>query len=150
MTFAIIIPLMLGLVSIMQGILNKQMAQSVGLTHTAILTGIMTLVMAIIFYFAVKVAPQNFSEIFHIKRPLTYFKWWYWLPGTLGFLFVTGLPFAFGKFGAAKVTILLVAAQMITSVGWDILVEKIPLVAGKAIGLLLAFASVLVITLTRA
>lgn len=149
MTLAIIVPLMLGFVGIMQGILNKQMAQAVGLTHAAFLTAVMTLVLAIPFYLAVKMAPQYFSDVFHLKQPLSYFKWWYWLPGTLGLFIVTGLPFAFAKFGAAKVTILLVAAQMITSVSWDIFVEKIPLVASKLIGLVLAFASVLVITLTR-
>jgi transporter family-2 protein len=150
MTLAIIVPLMLGFIGIMQGILNKQMAQAIGLTHAAFITAVMTLVVAIPFYISVKLSPNSFSEIFHIKQPFTYFKWWYWLPGTLGLFIVTGLPFAFAKFGAAKVTILLVAAQMITSVGWDVLVEKIPLVAGKVVGLILAFASVLVITLTRA
>lgn len=149
MTLAIIVPLLLGFVGIMQGILNKQMAQAVGLTHAAFLTAVMTLVLAIPFYLAVKMAPQYFSDVFHLKQPLSYFKWWYWLPGTLGLFIVTGLPFAFAKFGAAKVTILLVAAQMITSVSWDIFIEKIPLVASKIIGLVLAFASVLVITLTR-
>lgn len=149
MSFAIIIPFALGIIGIMQGFLNKQMSLTIGVAHATLLTCIMTVLISAPFYFLVKYYPQYFPDFFHVKEGLSFFKNWYWIPGTLGFFIVAGLPFAFAKYGAVKVTILLIAAQMMASVGWDVFVEKIPVVTQKILGMVLAFGSVLLITLAK-
>jgi transporter family-2 protein len=149
MSFAIIIPFALGIVGILQGFLNKQMSMSIGVAHATLITCVITVMISAPFYFVVKYYPQYFPDFFHVKQNLTFFKGWYWIPGTFGFFIVAGLPFAFAKFGAVKVTVLLIAAQMMASVAWDVLIEKIPVVTQKVIGMILAFASVLLITLAK-
>ena len=59
------------------------------------------------------------------------------------------MPFAFAKLGAVKVTIILIAAQMATSVIWDYFIEGITLNALKIAGVICALVSVTLITLAK-
>ena len=59
------------------------------------------------------------------------------------------MPFAFAKLGAVKVTVLLIAAQMATSVVWDFFVEGIALNTLKIAGVICALVSVALITLAK-
>jgi transporter family-2 protein len=62
---------------------------------------------------------------------------------------VAGMPFAFYKLGAVKVTVLLIAAQMVTSVIWDYIIDGIGLNLYKVIGIIFAILSVTMITLAK-
>ena len=66
----------------------------------------------------------NISSIFKAETNQIDFKWWYIIPGCIGWFFVMFLPYSIYKGGAAKVFIILVAVQIVASIGWDALIEK--------------------------
>ena len=142
---AIIVPLVVGCIGILQGALNRVMTNDIGLTWTALLGNFITLLVCIGFYFFVKYNPDMFPEFFRLKT--FQFKWWYVIPVIFGLLFVIGLPLGIYEIGAVKTTVGLIAAQMVTSVFWDIFIENIPLTMPKGIGILMAIGSVILITL---
>ncbi len=142
---AIIVPLFIGCIGILQGALNRLMTNDIGLTWMALLGNVVTLLVCIGFYFFVKANPEMFPDFVRLKE--FQFKWWYVIPGIFGFLFVVGLPLGIYEIGAVKTTVGLIAAQMVTSVLWDVFIEHIPLTMTKGFGILMAIGSVILITL---
>ena len=149
MNWIMLIPLIIGCMTIMQGGFNRNVSQLIGVTQAALVSNIVTVLICLIFYYVVKFAPQLFPTFFQIKAPITTYKWWFIFPAIFGFCIVAGIPMAFAKLGAVKVTVLLIAAQMITSVIWDIVVEGISLNALKIAGIISALISVTLITLAK-
>lgn len=149
MNAALLIPLILGTVGILQAGLNRNMSNDLGLTTTALFGNFVTLLASTILLILIKTTPDSFPPFFQLKSSLANFKWWYIVPGIFGFLFVIGLPWGIYKIGAVKVTVGLIAAQMIAGVLWDIYVEKIPVNTMKILGILTAGLSVTLITLAK-
>ncbi len=143
------IPLTLGAIGVFQAALNKQMSSSVGVAAMTLIGSFVTLVFASLLYFVVKAAPGYFPDFFHLKEPLSHFKWWYLVPGLFGMMFVAGLPFGFYKMGAANFITGLIASQMVAGVLWDLTVDNIPLTKVKLLGMALALASVLVLNWSK-
>lgn len=138
------LPLLLGFLGILQGALNKTMSSTIGLTWMVLVGNAITLAVCICFFLVVKTYPTYFPDFVKIKT--LSFKWWYIVPGIFGFIFVAGMPLAFYKVGAVKTTVGLIAAQMVTSVLWDIFVDGINVSFNKGLGIAFAFASVIMIT----
>ena len=149
MNWSILLPLGLGAVGILQGAINRQVANNVGVTHATLISNFVTLLISIAFYYMVKLSADNYPEYFQLKLPLTTYKWWYIIPPIFGFLIVTGMPLAIYKLGAVKVTVGLIAAQMVTSVMWDFFVDGIGLNMMKVAGIIFSFLSVALITLSK-
>lgn len=149
MNWTILLPLLIGSFGILQGALNRQIATTIGVTQAALLTNIGSVIISIFFYFFVKSFSSLFPEFYQLKAPITTYKWWYVFPAILGFLIIAGIPFAIAKLGAVKVTVGLIAAQMVTSIVWDIIVEDISLNLMKVIGIFFAFLSVTFITISK-
>jgi transporter family-2 protein len=149
MNWSMLIPLLIGCVSILQGTLNRQVATHIGVAQATLITNAVTFMICIGFYFVVKSMPHLVPEFFQVKAPITTYKWWFILPPIFGFCIIAGMPFAFAKLGAVKVTVLLVAAQMATSVVWDIYVEDIGINLMKFAGIIFAIISVIFITLAK-
>jgi transporter family-2 protein len=145
MIWAIAIPLFIGSLGILQGAVNKQIAQSIGLTQAVLLTNFIALALCVILFILARKTNLITLDILQVNQSFT-FKWWYVFPGIMGFLIIAGVPYAIGKFGALTVTIGLVAAQMGTSVLWDIFVEKIPLNSIKVIGVFLGMLSTFLVS----
>ena len=144
-----LLPVIIGASTILQGSLNRQIASTVGVFQATLVTNtVTTLFCAVAFYF-VQTYPAAFPDFFKSSAPLSTFKWWYLIPSIFGFLIINGMPFAFSKLGAVKVTILLVAAQMITSLLWDYYVDHLTLNLYKVCGLFFAFLSVVFISLAK-
>ena len=146
MSVAVILTLFLGAVGIFQGGLNRQMASHMGVVQAVFLGNLITTSIAFAIFMWARHNPSFFPVFFQIKSPLLALKWWYVFPGIFGFCVVAGLPFVIYKIGAVKVTILLIVAQMIASIFWDLTVEKIPLTFLKVLGLFLAGLSVLLVS----
>ncbi len=146
---SLLIPLCLGMIGILQGGLNRQIANSIGVAQATLISNFVTVLICISFYLIVKTWPAFFPEFFKVKAPLTTYQWWYIFPAIFGFMIVAGLPYAISEIGAIKVTILLIVAQMMTSVLWDIFVEKIPMTTMKTLGMIAAMVSVALITLSK-
>ena len=149
MNWSMLIPIVIGCVGILQGTINRQVANHIGVAQATLLSNVLTVVICIGFYFLVKTTPSLVPDFFQIKAPITTFKWWFIFPPIFGFCIVAGMPFAFAKLGAVKVSVLLIAAQMATSVVWDIFVEDIGINLMKLAGIIFAFISVVFVTLAK-
>lgn len=149
MNWSMLIPLLIGCVGILQGTMNRQVATHIGVAQATLITNAVTVLICIGFYLLVKNVPGIFPEFFQIKAPLTTYKWWFIFPPIFGFCIIAGMPFAFAKLGAVKVTVILIAAQMATSVVWDIFVEDIGLNLMKFAGIIFALVSVIFVTLAK-
>lgn len=147
--WTILLPLFLGCIGILQGTLNSQISNTIGVTQASLITNIGTVIICLSFYFVVRAYSHLVPEFFQIKAPITTYKWWFLFPPLFGFLIIAGMPYAIMKLGAVKVTVGLIAAQMITSVVWDMMVEGISLNIMKFIGIIFAFLSVTFITLSK-
>ena len=139
-----ILPFILGAVAVLQGALNRVVAQSWGLTPTIVLNNFVIITMGFLFYISVKFYPQFFPDNFRDKAGFTSFSWYYLLPGLCGLALVAGIPFAIGQIGAANVFIGIVCAQMITSLIWDQLKEGIALSWPRLLGAILTIVGVFV------
>ena len=149
MNWSMLIPLVIGCVGILQGTINRQVANHIGVAQATLISNVFTLLICIVFYFLVITTPSLVPDFFQIKAPITTFKWWFIFPPIFGFCIVAGMPFAFAKLGAVKVSVLLIAAQMVTSVVWDIYVEDIGINLMKFAGIIFALISVVFITLAK-
>ena len=149
MNWSMLIPIVIGCVGILQGTINRQVANHIGVAQATLLSNVLTVIICIGFYFLVKTTPSLVPDFFQIKAPITTFKWWFIFPPIFGFCIVAGMPFAFAKLGAVKVSVLLIAAQMATSVVWDIFVEDIGINLMKLAGILFALISVVLVTLAK-
>ncbi len=149
MSATIIIPLFLGCIGILQGAINRQVSMQIGLAQASLITNLATVVMCTVFYFIVKKNPLFFPAFFQVKADFITYKWWFIFPPIFGFLIVSGMPYAISEIGAVKVTVGLIAAQMITSVAWDYFVDNITLNPLKIGGIIFALLSVTLITLAK-
>ncbi len=149
MNFELIIPIFLGTIGILQGTINKEVAEYVGVAHATLITNLVTVVMCTIFYFLVKNYENAFPSEFHIKSEFLTYRWWFIFPAIFGFLIVAGMPFAISKLGAVKVTVGLIAAQMLTSVFWDYFIEDLSLNIYKVFGIIFALLSMVMISLSK-
>lgn len=149
MNWSMLIPLLIGCAGILQGTLNRQVATHIGVAQATLITNAVTVLICICFYFLVKSSPALVPEFFQVKAPITTYKWWFIFPPIFGFCIIAGMPFAFAKLGAVKVTVLLIAAQMATSVVWDIFVEGIGINLMKLAGIIFALISVVFVTLAK-
>ena len=146
---SLLVPFTLGVIGILQGGLNRQISNSIGVAQATLISNVVTVLICIGFYFLVKSFPQLMPEFFRVKAPITTYQWWYIFPAIFGFMIVAGLPYAIAEIGAVRVIILLVAAQMLTGVAWDFWVENIHLTPQKFLGMIAAMISVLLITLDK-
>lgn len=147
--WTILLPIILGCVGILQGAFNGQISNTIGVAQATLITNIGTVIICIAFYYWVRSYAHLFPDFFQIKAPITTYKWWYIIPPIFGFIIVAGMPLAIAKLGAVKVTVGLIAAQMITSVLWDLLVAGISLNVMKMAGIVFAFLSVAFITAAK-
>lgn len=137
-----LLPIIIGMVGILQGALNKEMSLEIGVGQTVLVGMTLTFIFGVLFYLVVKFFPGLFNPIYHLKAPLTTWRWWFIIPGLLGLIIVGLFPEAIYELGAVKTTILIVAAQVIFSVCWDLFVEKLPVTTFKWLGMAFAFLSV--------
>jgi len=150
MNWTIVLPLLIGCFGILQGTMNRVIATHIGVAQASLITNIGSTIICLFFYLFAKSYSNLLPELYHIKAPLTNYKWWFIFPPMLGFAIIAGIPYSIAKLGAVKVTVGLIAAQMITSVLWDLLVEGVTINMMKFIGIVFAFLSVTFITLSKA
>ncbi len=146
---SMLIPFSIGAFGLLQGALNRQVATYVGVTHATLITNLGTVLLCIAFYFTVKAFPMLLPPMFQLRAPLTAYKWWYVFPPLFGFFVISTIPYAIANFGAVKVTVGLIAAQMIVSVLWDLFVEGIGLNSFKLVGITFAILSVIFTSIAK-
>lgn len=142
-----ILPLILGMMAVLQGAINREVSKSWGLPYTAFFSNLTTIVLCIVFIIWAK--HWGSKAAFLTGSSNIQFKWWFLLPGLFGFSIVAGLPWAIHKFGALKVTAFFVCAQMITSIIWDLTMLKIPITTTRLLAALFGFLSVALLAVSK-
>ncbi|MBX3251092.1 MAG: DMT family transporter [Myxococcales bacterium] len=125
---AALVAFLLGCVAVVQAGLNRRIAGTAGLATAVLYNGFVVLAFCGLFYAAARrglvgSVPEGVS-----------FRWWWLVPGVLGFSLITGLPWAIARIGSLQVFVAAVAAQMVASLAWDAWVEGIPFNALRAAG----------------
>ncbi len=138
-----IIPLILGAFSILQAGINKQISYKLGFLHTTFIGNTLTFLICLAIFVVGRMWGSEAPSYLRSKESLFHFEWWYLFPAFCGFSLVFLLPLAFQKIGAVKVTIGMIAAQMITSALWDYYVDHLPFNWGKILGITFAILSVI-------
>src|SRR4051794_11523469 len=114
----LILPLALGVSVVLQGTINRQMALEYGLGSTVLLNAVVFFILSLGFYLSAKYTPAVVPEFWRMREPTNGFSWSYLLPGVFGFIIVTGLPWAIQNLGPSTTIILLIASQILLSVGF--------------------------------
>lgn len=143
MFWTYLIPIAVGVAGILQGGFNRNMSNDLGLAKGLLVGNVLVLAYSLLLFFGASKFPNLVPEIFHNKGSLSSsLRWWYIIPSICGFIIIAGIPMGIVKIGAVKVTVLIVVAQMITSIIWDITVEKLPINTMKTLGLLFSLIAV--------
>lgn len=133
-----LLPALLGVASVLQAVLNRRIAVSWGLAAAALLNSAVLLAAAVGVFVWSRKMPAAFPAGFAAPAVLGSGSWWFLVPGVLGLSLVMGLPYAVGRLGAGAVFIMLIGAQIVTSLLWDFAVEGRPLAGMRIAGAVLA------------
>lgn len=143
---AFLFSLLVGVAIVLQGVFNRNISQSWGLTPTIMLTGVVTFVASVVLYCIVRFYSGAFPQFFHAKGSYP-FQIHMIIPGLLGLLIIVGVPFAISRMGALNVFVILVCAQMITSLLWDYFAEGIAFSWPRVLAASLTVAAVFLLKL---
>ena len=141
------LPLLLGFITVGQGVFNRLVGERWGLSAAVVFNACVLLCASSTILLMVRAQPQWFPSYFTPVPSLQTFRWWFLLPGLLGCLFITGIPWAISRLGAAQVFVLVVAGQMAASLGYDALFEGRPVTLARLGGAALAVCGALLLTL---
>jgi transporter family-2 protein len=141
MSTALLVPLVLGIMAVLQVTLNGRVAAHWGLAPAAVLNTIISLSLAIGFA-AWCTFRGPVSGLYRVHFDASMIRWWWLLPGCFGFSLVAGMPWAVEKLGALATFVALIGAQMIGSMLWDGWVEGTALTVPRVLGAAFAVAGV--------
>ncbi|MCY1020278.1 DMT family transporter [Pyxidicoccus sp. MSG2] len=138
-----LVPLLCGLAVVAQAGLNRRFAGQWGLLSAVLMNMVVATVATFAVYVVARSVPGFWPEAAApggSGRFFDGFTVWHLLPGLCGVLIVVGMPWAMGRLGAVQSALLLMAAQLLTSLVWDAMVEGRPATLARVVGSALAFA----------
>jgi len=134
MTLRLLVPIALGICSVLQAGLNKKAALKFDLSSAAFMnSAVLFVISALLFFATAKKSELVASGAVEI---------WNFLPGLLGICLVAGIPWAISKWGTTPVFVGLMASQVISSLVWDLAIEKRLIGSAQISGALLSVVSV--------
>lgn len=141
MLFAYLLTVYLGFAAVLQGGVNRKIAEFWGYPGATLLNSFVILTLsALVFVVARAVEPP---EMLRDRGAFTGFAWWYLIPGFFGFSLIFLVPVAIEKLGALNLFVALIASQLLGGAVWDYFMEGIPVTKARIAGALLAFAGAL-------
>lgn len=144
----LLLPLVIGAFSVLQNVLNRRIAPSLGLDWALVVNGLVVFACASLLFAGVRfLDPETLPPIFRPvagSRPLAAYDV---VPGALGFLIIAGMPWAIERLGATRVFVGVIAAQLVVSLLWDYYVEDIRVSLFRVAGGALALAGTALATL---
>lgn len=144
------VPFLLGGALVIQSALNKTMAESKGLSMACVINGSWVVLFSLILLLLSYFYPQFFSDIILFNKNNNWiFKWWYVIPGLIGFCVIVMLPLGIMKIGALPVFLGVIAGQIVISLLYDFYFEKIPVNTIRVAGALLTFMGAILVIWKR-
>ena len=139
---ATLVSLVIGMLAVLQGGLNRQMAAKWGLA-TAILINCAILIFlagALWFFFNRWFHPQ-----WSLPRTQAFeWQWWYAVPALCGLSLILGIPWSIPQIGALRVFLCIVVGPMALSLIWDTYIEAIPLDPKRIVGAVFAIVGLVI------
>lgn len=135
----IFLPFVLGALAVLQPILNRMMLDERGVAFAAWLNSLVLLTAASFVLGLVYFFNEHFPDYFRLRTDGP-FRWWFILPGLMGFAVVFNLPIAIRALGAFPSIIALLLGQLVTSFLYDSLAQNQPITGARILGLILALA----------
>ncbi len=147
MALAIVFSIMAGTFGVWQAGMNKVVADSLGFTASLLFNGVFFLVFNFIFFVYVYMKPDVLPSEFSIHWAFSDFKWWWIVPGFMGFALVMGLAVSIGRIGAVQTIAVSIAAQVFASIAWDAYSGDFELNQWRVAGALVTLLGAVVATL---
>lgn len=136
-----LVPLLCGLAVVAQAGLNRRVAGQWGLLSAVLMNMVVATVATFGVYAVARSVPGLWPEAAPAQgRLFDGFTPWHLVPGLCGVVIVLGMPWAIGRLGAVQSVLLLMAAQLLTSLVWDAMVEGRPPTLARVVGSAVAFA----------
>jgi len=133
----LLIPFALGVSVVIQATLNRTMGLQYGLAAAVTLNAVVFFVLSLGFYAIAKYTPTIVPEFWRIRPSSEAFSWTYLIPGLCGFFLVIGLPWAIQNLGPSTSFLLLIASQIMMSLGLEFFQQGWTLSGPKLVGALL-------------
>lgn len=140
-----VVPFLVGIATIFQSGINKNMMAKYSLAFVILINGVVLSLFAIAGLLVYQTQTRT-NNLALLKQD---WQWHYLLPGFFGFCVVMGIPLAMGKIGATKTFVLLVVAQTLGAVLWDLYVDNIKLDRVQIAGAVVALVGVALINFKR-
>ncbi|MFP2962350.1 DMT family transporter [Myxococcus sp. 1LA] len=139
MRFISLVPMLCGLAVVAQAGLNRRFAGQWGLMSAVLVNMVVATVATFGVYLAVRMVPGLWPEAAAGQGRFGGLTPWHLIPGLCGVIIVLGMPWAMSRLGAVQSALLLMAAQLITSLVWDAMVEGRPATFPRVLGSGMAF-----------
>lgn len=124
------LPALLGVVVVFQAGLNRKISAQWGLASAVFLNALVFTIIAGVVWLK-----QNGKDQIDLKN----ISWWYVIPGIFGYMLVVGGPWAISRWGAVHTFILIISAQLLTSLIWDTQIEGLSVSPLRIAGIALAW-----------
>ncbi|MFP2925241.1 DMT family transporter [Pyxidicoccus sp. 3LG] len=135
-----LVPLLCGLAVVAQAGLNRRFAGQWGLLGAVLMNMVVATTATFAVYAVARAVPGLWPQAAAGQgRFFEGFTPWHLLPGLCGVLIVVGMPAAISRLGAVQSALLLMAAQLVTSLVWDAMVEGRPATLARVLGSAVAF-----------
>lgn len=142
MRWMLLVPLLVGAATVLQGGLNRMVSDKWGLAATVLFNNLVLAVISIGVWGIVRGAPTLFPTFFGDRGSWGDLRWWWIVPALCGLVIVGGIPWAISRLGALTVLVGIVAAQMVVGLVWDAWVEGQPATVLRIVGAALAVGGV--------
>ena len=138
-----LVPLLCGLAVVAQAGLNRRFAGQWGLLSAVLMNMVVATVATFAVYMVARSVPGFWPEAAAPAggqgRFFDGLTVWHLLPGLCGVVIVVGMPWAISRLGAVQSALLLMGAQLLTSLVWDAMVEGRPVTLARGVGTAVAF-----------
>lgn len=123
MDIKFVFPVLAGASIVLQGALNRNSTNHLGLVSVVFLNALVFLCLSSIVWllFKYNIIGNGFISAEHSFADL---RWWQFLPGIFGFLIVFTTPLAIQYWGANSAFAIIICTQLVISLIWDSCVQR--------------------------